>query len=1130
VAKIQIRYILGRPGSGKTTVILKEIACAQSQAGDSALIYLVPEQFSLQSEKNLIAICANRAISRAQVLSFRRLAYLVFAKTGGMDRRILEDVGKHMLLKKVLLDVANDLVYFRRAADKEGFVNKLAASITEFYQYGIEPDELICEDSGLSMKLDDLRLIYKTYKEYLEKEYISHDEILDVLANKLSQSDFLNGAHIWIDGFKSFTPQEQIILAQLMQQVSCMTVTLTLDAPNEEPSLPSPFQEMRKTFEQLNKMAQQAGAQTQEPLFLDTDYRHSKAPDLEFFCHHFLHFGGPVYHGKSPAIRLLACDNIYTEIHTAAKIVTHLLRDKNYRYNDIGIVCADLAKYSSTLDGIFAQYNIPVFVDAPRSILGHPLAELIRAALDIVGKNWRYEEIFKLLKTKLLPFNREDVDILENYVLAYGIRGKNRWQSDFTYGFESGNFDAQSLNAMRRDFYQLMTPLHDSLSPRSKYSARFIATMLFEFLSAAKVPQVLRSWADEAQLAGDNQQTREHEQIWSKVVQTFEKLVEILGDEVFTTAEFAKVMAAGFEGAELALAPPSLDQLLVGDMRRSRFGELKGLICLGAIEGAMPGPPTENGLISGDDRHALQDTVTLGADAEARILEEKFLIYAGFARPAEFLAISYPLGDLSGKANTPAVLLNRLTELFPSVKTTFPDKINPANPANISSPAQTLNQLVRLMRQYTDSDEDLPEMYMDAMAFLKGDPEYSRKLALIQDTVEFFGNPDNLSPKSIEKLYGGKIRASVSKIEKYIECPFSYFLRYNLNARRRKIYEVEPVDIGNIFHDILDDFAKKMAGQKISELSEQKVSDIAQASVQAVLKAPGNEILTTSGRYAHFAARVQEISTASTLAMAEHLRRGDFSMAFNEVSFFDVDGMGAIDIELDDGTMSVEGRIDRDGIMEIDGDSFVKIIDYKSGMAAFSLAEVYHGIQLQLLIYLGAFIEKWQKIEGADFVGKILPAAVFYFNLANPMIEYSKKAGANSAALNEFLLREFKMSGIVLEDKDVVFALDRTIDGDSDIMPVGLKKDGGLKKTSMVISREGFDALIKHSLNKAKKCGDDIIAGRIPISPYILKNRHSCRFCNYRAICRFDGGTNEGLRRLRGLSDNEVINQLGGGN
>jgi ATP-dependent helicase/nuclease subunit B len=445
----------------------------------------VPEQFSFQSEKALIAATQGGGLWRAQVLSFHRLSYFVFGKTGGIQKKILEDSGKHMLLRKIVVENTKQLAYFKSGQRKKGFIDALASSITEFYQYGIEPDEVLARaeaanSANLRLKLLDLHLIYSTYKNYLEQEYISSDEILDVLAEKIPMADFLRGGEIWLDGFKSFTPQEKKIIAALISVTKSVKITLCVDVNSNSTNNDKfdAFYEVRDTMGQIGDMAEGLGAAVDEPIVLNEPLRYKNAPDIAFLCGNFLGFSGERYPHAPKNIRIFSAENIYDEIAVAAKTVAMLTRDRGCRYCDIGVVAADLGLYDRYMPAIFSQYGIPVFVDARREIMGHPLAELIFAALETISTNWQYEAVFRLLRCALSPIDRKEADVLENYVLAYNIRGK-AWLDGFAFGAED---EVEAVNAIRAKAAVLMNPLTGLGSSGNAHKITDIAASIYYFL------------------------------------------------------------------------------------------------------------------------------------------------------------------------------------------------------------------------------------------------------------------------------------------------------------------------------------------------------------------------------------------------------------------------------------------------------------------------------------------------------------------------------------------------------------------------------------------------------------------------------------------------------------------------
>ena len=1136
---IRVQFILGRPGTGKTTLCLNQIAQKQQTGGDNALILLVPEQFSFSSEKALIA-AAHGGISRAQVLSFHRLSYYVFSKTGGIDKKVLEDSGKGMLLRKLVSQLKNQLKYFKASQEKPGFLEALASSITEFYQYGVLPEDLLAsadaaESANLRLKLADLHLIYSSYKEYLEQKYISGDAVLDILAEKIPEADFLRGAEIWVDGFKSFTPQERTVLHALMTTASAVKFVFCVDKYEDDNNLErfDAFFEAKDSIRKIEQIAAEIEADVEIPAVLEQNFRHKNCPELAFLSANFLGFSTELYNEKVPNIKIFSAGNIFQEIHAAAKAVVMLNRDRGLKYSEIGVVAADLAAYEVYIHSIFSQYNIPVFMDIRRDILSHPLCSLVFAALEVVGSNWQYEAVFQLLRSPLVQLSRDDIDLLENYVLAYNIRGA-AWQKDFFLGNEA---EAETANSIRLDVVAQLRPLM-AFTSRRVYPVKDIAAAIYGFLLHLDVTKSLEKWIIEAHKKGDNEAHRQHEQIWGKLMDTLDKFVEILGDTKETVPNFAKILTAGI--GDLGVAPPSLDQLVAGDLRRTRFGELAALIILGANEGSMPAAPETSGLLDDADKAVLTESgIKLAKDGIAKIYEEEFLTYAGFSKPSDYLAVSYSRGDLEGKAKTKSRLIERLTDLFPKISDIDLDKLPPGSLARISAPVAAFEDLIQHIGHAINDEKPIPPIFIDALSFFTHNAEFGRALADIGHAAEFSMQMHSLSSATTKSLYGRRIRTSVSKLERFNNCPFSYYVEYNLKARPRRTYEVAAADMGNIYHDILANFGDIVQkSQNLSTIDNSGLTQAIDAAIDNVFGATENQVLSSSGKNAHYAYKMRKISHSSAAALAEHIRRGDFVLAYNEVAFADLADdaedlfLGAIQIPLDGGvSLFLDGRIDRVDMFNLDGKELVKIIDYKSGRRKFSLSEAYHGLDMQLLIYLAAFIQKLSMARGEDFAKKILPAAALYFNLLNPVVNFSRHFQDDPEAIKRELLKSFKMSGVVLGSTEVIDAMDKGITADSAILPVGLKKESTnssplFRSGSTNVTAEAFAALMDHAMDAAKTAGEQILSGNIAANPAKHKDSTPCVYCGYRSICKFDVTDKHGYRQLQYLKNDEVIERI----
>jgi len=1110
---LRLQFILGGPGSGKTTLMHKEIASAQSAGGNNSLILIVPEQYSFQSEKALIA-AAGGAISRARVLSFQRLSYFVLGKTGGIGKTILEGSGKNMILRKIVSRFASEFGYFKSGHDTVGFLDNLATSIAEFYHYDISPEDLYeraqrMSETPLGIKLSDLQLIYSEYRKFLEENFISSDEILDILAQKIPAADFLRRSEIWIDGFKSFTPQEKKVLSALFKAAKVIKITLPLSptGKNTNTTKNDVYYEISDTMAKITQLANEIDVKIEESIVLDESYRHKTTNDLAFLCENFLdeassRASSKVFDGMTQNIRIAPCENIFTEIEDAAKTISWLTRSRGYKYSEIGIIAADLATYAKYVPTLFARFDIPVFVDARRSVIKHPIAQMLLAACGVVSSNWSYEAVFRLLRLPMFGQHREDFDMLENFILASNIRGQKAWSQDFT----GDNMEA--INAARVKVVNIMQPLSQKFTPRRKFALQDFAMAMYEFLIHNGIQSALDKWMDAATLIGDNESLRWHEQIWGNIMQVLEKIVEILPDFQENIAGFAKILEAGF--ADMGLAPPSLDQLVMGDLRRSRFGEIKALLILGAKDGAMPSRGDDGAsLFSDEDRAKLQKSgLTIAKDSTQKMYEENFLIYTNFSKPTEFLNVSYPIGDLSGRGASPAQCVQRIVELFPN-RNTHEDIAT-------SCTKSVFSELVEAMGQSILANTAVEPYLQQAYNFFANNAYFAAKLSEMEKGIGFSLSSHRLSKPTIDALYPKDIHTSVSKLQRYVSCPFSYFVEYNLSAKKRKIYEVAAVDIGNIYHDILARFGDILQQlDKDEAMDESQLASLVDAAIDEVLDDPTNDLLKSTGLYRHFAQKMRDISKVSAYALVNHLTAGDFKVAHNEVAFGLANPnedlvLDAIEISLESGNakMLLQGRIDRVDIGEIDDAEYVKVIDYKSGKKQFSLDEVYHGLDMQLLMYLGAFVEKMAQTKGDAPAKKILPAAAFYFNLLNPMLDYDASLD-DPNVYTQKLLEKFKMSGLVLDDDKMLNALD------ADAM--------SFKKGNAVISAEDFTRLMQHTRRLAKRAGEDILAGNIDISPCHHDKKTPCGFCDYRSICKFDASNADNYRILPSIKNNEVL-------
>lgn len=899
---MSLQFILAPPGAGKTTHILCEI---ERHLPDAAPLYfIVPEQFSLQGERLVLA--GRTAQVRVQVLSFNRLAYRLFSALGGPPGRMADDLAKSMLLRKILLENADALTYYQSAHDKHGFVDALSATVAELNHYRVTAEDLRARadevtdgaDPTLNAKLTDLALILDAYRETVSGRYLLTDDMLELLHARLHEQTaaipLLDGAYIWADGFSGFTPQERQILIHLMKRAAYTGITLTTrDTPRRtDPLCAAP----RETMQKLTQEATQAGIQMLPALYMEGNHRHARGSQLAVFAEEY---GNTGQHNSGaaadallhPAITLHPAANPYTAILTAAAIVNDWTRKRCWRFADIAVLCGDRSLYEKTLRTVFDRLNIPLFVDTEVSILTHPLTELIRAAFEIIVRNFSYESVFRFLKTGLTGIAQDEIDVLENYALAHGISGY-RWRYEMN--------DPRAEAARKA----LMTALTHLPRPQKKMRVTEFSHAVFRLLDALNVPAALARQYDEALAAGNAETARLHKQIWPKICEVFDKLVEILGDVPVTAREYAATLEAGLAGTGMGRIPPTLDQVVLGDAARSRYPAIKGMIVLGANDGVLPAPPAAPGLFTDDEREILRNTaLELAADLPARITEQNYALYCALCQPSHALALITAENTSAGKPLRPAPIIRSLRGLFPEL-----------------SPTQ-----IALPHEYTPLDTPPP------------------------------GPARALSAQTASDFFGKILHTSASRLEAYAGCPFAYFLAYMLKAKPRKHYEVLPTDLGSLFHAVVAAYAQQHGWQP---RPRGEIDALVAPLVAA--HAPHETAYHATARNRYILEKAHRVCTASIWAITEHIKADAYTPAFAEIELPE-----APPVILDNGVAVVlRGRIDRADLHPHEGATYVKIIDYKSKITRLKPEEIRNGTRLQLPLYLSAMLRHPQ-IENA---------------------------------------------------------------------------------------------------------------------------------------------------------------------
>lgn len=1097
---MSLKYIFGGSGTGKTEICLSEITSEAKKNENNMLLYIVPEQFSMQSEKELVIRSGEKSILRMQVLSFNRLGYHVFSETGKIPEVLLDETGKNMLLRKITLLLSKELKYFNKVLDKQGFIENLSETITEFYKYNVTSEDIlkylekVRDREGLYLKMQDILKIFDVFGKYISGKYVSIEQALDFVPEKIERSSFLENALVWIDGFNGFTIQEYNIISKLLKKVTNVTVALTIKDKEilyNDLKVTDYFFETKNTVNNISKLAYENNVKIEQPIFLQSFPRFKEFPEMCALESNYFSYKKNIYTDNVSNIEINVSSNIYGEITYVCNKIINLIQQENYRYFDIAVVMGNISTYEEGIRSIFKLYDIPFFLDTKTEIISHPLSELIRSALDIIIYNFNYESVFRFLKTSMTHMSETEMFKLENYVLAYGIKSY-KWKKEWEYGFEKGIYDKEKINNSRLYLLNQLAPLSDNFNNTKKYTVKEISTKIFEILFNLEVPKTLDSWKDETG-------SKVHLQVWNKICDLIDKMVEILGEEKVNIKEFSKILEAGLKQCNVGLIPPSLDQVVIGDFERTRLPKIKALFVIGVNDGVLPAPKDESGLFDDEEREIVTSLgLELAPSSRRKSYEQQFLIYCGLTKPENYLSLSFSEGTLEGKGMKPSIIISKLKSIFSNLTENRFEY-------EISVPKQMFYDIGVAIKNFKYGEE-INSIQKDIYNWFSKNELYKYKLEKIEKIVFTNEMVKFLKSDTVKKLYGKEIITGISRLEKYVECPFAYFIKYNLLAKERQVYEVQPVDMGNLFHDTLYEFSKQLEEKKLTfrDVNEKIINDTVDYCIENLTHTIKNDVFTSSAKYKYVIQRIKRISKKSIWALSEHIKSGDFNPVGAELEFKDGTPITGIAISINENQKFIlTGKIDRIDIMNLDGNKYVKIIDYKSGNKKFDINDVYFGMQLQLLLYIDAFIKNGVQFFGKENINFTIKAGgVFYFNIDDPIIEYNEDIVHEK--LQDMILESFKMTGLVLGEMEVVKGMDKNINGSSKIIPVGIKKTGEFSSRSSIVSEEEFNKMREYVTTKIQEIGNNIVSGNINPYPYKKGNITACDYCDYSAICQID--------------------------
>lgn len=1099
-----LKFILGNSGSGKTEYMYEQVVKLAEANPKQNYLVVVPEQFTMQTQRKLVDLSTNHAIMNIDVLSFQRLAYRIFDELGKTDIKILEETGKNLVLRKIAQENEEKLTVLKANMHRMGYIGEVKSFISELMQYNISPSQLeecIQEEKfpkSLTSKLQDISVMYQGFSEYLEGNYITQEELLHVLIRLADESQILKESVLVLDEFTGFTPVQVELLRKLMSICSEIVVSLTIDAKENffhSKGMQELFDMPKKTIRTLMDLAQQTHTQVSEPIVITggEKKRFKEAPALYFMEQNLFRTSYQRQFGETEEIQIFSLKNPKEELTWAARKINDLVQNHGYRYRDIAVVSGDVETYGNYAEQVCGKYEIPYFLDTTKEVLFHPFIEFIRSILELIRSDFSYNSVMRLLRTGYCGIEQKEIDKLENYLLATGIRGQKMWSKRWLRMPKNERaYDLESLETIRQKFMADFEPIMKIASTTPTVEEMIKA--LYSYMVDLEVEKQLFDKEKELLQAGEQTKSKEYGQIYRVVMDLFEKCVQVLGQERMPVQELGEILDAGFEAAKVAVIPPGYDTVTIGDIERTRLNHVKVLIFLGVNEGVVPKSVNQGGIISQYERDAMEAAdIALAPGAREQAFIQKFYLYLNMTKPSHQLYLTYSRVDREGKALRPSYLVRTILRMFPDMQV-----------QEVGELEQQLDaSTVMAAREYFLAGERSPEWYALAKCFMESkDEEIRANSKAILDAFYYQYNHDPISHVVAEAIYGKNIEGSVTRLESFARCAYSHYLTYGLKLREREESGFESVDMGNLYHTAVEIYSKKLAESAYDwfTVPDATRDTFAQTAMEEAILAYPNLSIYATAENAHMAGHMNHIFKQTVWALTTQVRKGRFVPNDFEVSFSKADHLEALEFDLEDSNrILLRGRIDRLDTCVDDNRIYVKVIDYKSGNTKFDLVKLYHGMQLQLVVYMNAAMELEKKRHDKK---EIIPGGLFYYHIDDPVVEITGEV--SEAEVREAILKELKPDGLVNEEEAVYRAMDDEFEQKSDVIPVELKKSGELSARSSVASAGEFEVLREYVNHNIVKTGNDIYKGNVQVSPFVEGQVSSCDYCPYKAVCGFD--------------------------
>ncbi|WP_270915200.1 helicase-exonuclease AddAB subunit AddB [Staphylococcus saprophyticus] len=1123
---MELNAYIGRAGTGKSKAIIEEIKekMKQDPLGDP-IVLIAPTQNTFQLEQAFVNDKTLNGSLRTEVLHFERLSYRVFQEVGGLMEQQLSKAGTEMMIYDIIQQHQSELRLYQSQVKYYGFSEKLYEQIQDFKKYAVSPQQLetyIAENNlqtRTKHKLQDIALVYKHLEDRINGEYVSTEDSLQRFIEMMDQSEWLKRAEIYIDGFHNFSTLEYQIIQSLVKYAKKVTIVLTTDGDRDLFSL---FRKPSESLTHIEEIANNLNIQLHSRQFLDVQrFIHN---DLKHLEQNFnaLQFEPIPTEGN---VEILEASGMREEINEVARRILRENREQGRRFQDIAILYRD-ESYAYLMESILPQYDIPYNIDVKSSMTHHPIMEMIRSLIEVIQTGWQFDPLMRLFKTNILTKKFKDsqylIDILENFVLERGIYGK-RWIDDKYFDieqFRKMGLKRQPLTDEERETFERVIQLTNDVMKKvmlfeekinNASTAIAFATAFYEAMEAFDLPSQLMTDRDTLDVNGEHKKAEEIDQIWNGLIQTLDDLVTVFDDQSMSKTRFLELFDIGLEQLEFIMIPQTLDQVSIGTMDLAKVDNKQHVYLVGANDGVLPQTVTASSLITDEEKKYFQEqsSIELSPTADILQMDEAFVCYIAMTRSRAHVTFSYALMGASGDVKEPSPFLHQIQQLYTNLEVQNIHHQHQAEPLRLMEhPHQTKIALFESLKAWLD-DELVAETWLDTYQVMRNDTRLNDGLTYLLSALTYDNQTVQLNLSLSKALYGSTINASVSRFEGYQACPFKHFASHGLRLNERTKYKLENFDLGDIFHRVLKFISEKVNGD-FKNLNPKQIHKLTTEALSEILPEVQFNLLNSTAYYRYLSQRIGAIVETTLTALKYQGSHTKFTPQRFEASFRrkpkDQSELLAAPLQTKQGIpINIRGQIDRIDTYQQGDESFVNIIDYKSSKysGTLDLTKVYYGMQMQMMTYMDIVLQNKSRLGLTDMTK---PGGLLYFHVHEPRIKLAWNQLSEDKRDTEFI-NSFKLSGLLNSDTSVLDAFDTRLEPsyNSDIVPLGLKKDGGIKSNSKVADEQTIYKLIKHNKQNFIETASNIMDGHTEVAPMKYNQTLPCDFCNYKSVCHVDG-------------------------